>query len=199
MNKKIMLSIFIVFLSFNIAACSSNSNFFKKEPEISQIRNICNLSTLECYYNNVAKSTKTSKEGLIHIGEKDRIFWIEYTGIARLGIDISKVKIDVNENNVIVTLPKAEIIGEPTIESNSLGEESFFISKDGLNKNKITADDQTKAISIAQEDMKEKVSKNELLLLRAQNRAKTLIENYINQLGEISGVGYKITWEYIEK
>lgn len=199
MKRKIMLSIIIIFLSCNITACSGDISFLKKKPEISQIRDICNLATLECYYNNVAKSKKTSKEGLMHIGEKDRTFWIEYTGIARLGIDISKVKIDVNQNNVIVTMPKAEIIGDPTIESKSLGEESFLISKDGLNRNKITADDQTHAISLAQEDMKEKLSKNELLLLRAQNRAKALIENYINQLGEISGVSYNIAWEYIEK
>lgn len=129
MKRKIILSIIMILVACSMIACSSDLVFLKKKSEISQIRNICNLSTLECYYNNVAKSTKKSKEGLLHMGEKDRIFWIEYTGIARLGIDISKVKIDLDENEVIVTMPKAEIIGEPTIESQTLGEESFLYLK----------------------------------------------------------------------
>lgn len=32
--------------------------------------------------------------------------------------------------------------------------------------------------------------------MRAQDRAKNLIENYINQLGEIWGAEYQITWIY---
>ena len=32
-------------------------------PDISQIRSICELATLECYYHNVAKSIKEKGKG----------------------------------------------------------------------------------------------------------------------------------------
>ena len=38
-------------------------------PDIAQIRTICELATLECYYHNVAKSVKEKGSGLLHIGE----------------------------------------------------------------------------------------------------------------------------------
>lgn len=34
------------------------------------------------------------------------------------------------------------------------------------------------------------------MLVRAQDRAKNLIENYINQLGQISETDYQIKWVY---
>ena len=65
-----------------------------------------------------------------------------------------------------------------------------------MNSNKITAEDQTAAIENAQKEMEESVKANSALLLRAQNRAKELIKNYIDCLGEISGVEYEIKWVY---
>ena len=47
------------------------------EPKASQMKSICELATMECYYHNVAKSTKTKGTGLTHVGEKERKFWIE--------------------------------------------------------------------------------------------------------------------------
>lgn len=41
------------------------------EPDLAQIRSICDLATLECYYHNVAKSTK-EKGSDWHIWEKRR-------------------------------------------------------------------------------------------------------------------------------
>ena len=62
------------------------------EPDLAQIRSICDLATLECYYHNVAKSTKEKGSGLAHLGEKERKFWIEYTGVVKIGIEMSDVK-----------------------------------------------------------------------------------------------------------
>lgn len=44
--------------------------------------------------------------------------------------------------------------------------------------------------------MEESVKANSALLLSAQSRAKELIKNYIDCLGEISDVEYEITWVY---
>jgi len=95
-----------------------------------------------------------------------------------------------------VTLPQAEVLSI-TIDNATLNENSYITSKDGFNRNKIEASDQTAAINDAQKEMEETVMKNSTLLLNAQNRAKTLIENYIMQLGEAIGVQYNIEWNYV--
>lgn len=197
---KIKLGILMVCVLLALTACSKPEvEIIDKKPDLTQIRNICNLATLECYYHNVAKSTKKAGTGLLNIGNQDREFWIEYTGIARLGIDISRVKMTIEGDRVRILMPNAEIIGQPTIENTSLGEDSFIISEaDWFNRNKITAEDQTKAINAAQDHMKATLAQNTALLVRAQSRAETLIENYILQLGEISGRKYKISWDYME-
>lgn len=164
------------------------------EPDLSQIRSICELATLKCYYHNVAKSTKTKGSGLSHLGEKERTFWIEYTGVAKIGIDMSEVKMIVEGTNVTITIPNAKLIN---YKVESISEDNYIYSADSwFNKNPISGEEQTKAVDQAQEEMKSSVESNTSLLVRAQDRAKVLIENYIIRLGEASGVSYQIDWEY---
>lgn len=164
-------------------------------PDISQIRTICELATLECYYHNVAKSVKEKGSGLLHIGEVERIFWIEYSGVAKLGIDMSKVKMEMDGERIEITIPKATLLG---LSDYSFTEDSYISSDDGLNKNPITAENQTEAVAAANEHIRQLFEKDDTMLLRAQERAKKLIENYINQLSEISGVEYEVDWVYEE-
>ena len=74
------------------------------------------------------------------------------------------------------------------------------MEKDGfLNKNEIRASDGTAAVKKATDDMEQTARKNTSLLMNAQNRARELIENYINQLCEITGSKYTINWEYTDE
>ena len=165
-----------------------------KQPEISQVRAICNLATLKTYYHNVAKIEK----GKDWIFQKDRELWIEYTGIATIGIDMSMVEMKVEGNKVIVSLPKAKLLSID-IDEGKINEDSYFYSKDNLVfKNQITAEEQTQAINEAQTNMKNSVEENTQLLKMAQERAKALIEQYITQLGELSKTNYNIEWQYGE-
>lgn len=166
-------------------------------PEITQIRSICELATLECYYNNVAKAVKPKGSGFMHWGEIDRTFWIEYKGMAKIGVDMSDVTMVVENGVYVITIPKAEILSI-NIDPASLNEESYIFSEDSWNPNYITADDQTNAIEAAQNNMRETVLNNSTLLVNAQNRAKTLIENYIHQLETASGTDFEIRWNYEE-
>ena len=95
MKKRVTLLIINMLMITGICTACSEKKQAVNEPDIAQVRNICNLATLECYYHNVAKSVKEAGSGLWHIGEKDRTFWIEYTGTARLGIDMSKVSMKI--------------------------------------------------------------------------------------------------------
>lgn len=162
-------------------------------PDLGQIRSICNLATMECYYHNVAKSVKEKGSGLSHWGEKDRVFWIEYTGIAKIGINMAEVAMEVKDRNVTVVLPQATLISCGIEE---IDESSFVYSKDSSwNKNPVSAENQTAAVDQAQEDMKANVENDAALLASARDRAQKLIENYIEKLGEASGVEYTITWK----
>lgn len=221
--KRFLSTILICVLAFTICACgtskeqdtesaepgmkptestgqtSAEANGNKQQtitspPDLSQIRNICELATLECYFRNVAKSVKEKGTGISHWGEKDRTFWIEYTGIAKIGIDMAKVTMQVDGTNVIITLPEAEILSYKVDE---ITENSYITSPDSwFNKNPITAEEQTAAVEQAQAEMKSNVENNSALFIRAQDRAKKLIENYITQLGEASGIAYQIIWNY---
>lgn len=191
--KKIVALIFTLILVFSIVGCSESNN--SKKPEISQIRSICELSTLKCYYHNVAKSTKTAGSGFTNLFDEDRIFWIEYTGIAEIGIDMSEVKMNLSGTDVTVELPKAKLLNID-IDDDTFNKKSFFFSEDSFwNGNKITATDQTKAINKAQKTMKKTVKKNKGIFLRAQEEAKKLIENYIDNLGKLTGEKYNIKWK----
>ena len=187
MKKINLLVATILTILFALTGCMKAQNEVVKQPDVTQIRSICNLATLECYYHNVARSEKNAPWY-----KKDREFWIEYTGIAKIGIDMSKVNIEINGENITVFLPDAQLLGD-TICENDINQIS---SSDGWIKNKITADDQTAAIKSAQEEMSESIKNNRSLLLNAQDRAKELIENYINKLGEISNIEYQIDWVY---
>ena len=191
--KRLSLLIAVVSFIGMLSGCSGSPKPAAEEPDIMQIRSICNLATLECYYHNVAKSIKEAGSGISRWGEKDRKFWIEYTGSAKIGIDMSKVSMKIEGENITISMPNAKLL---SIDIEELTQDSYIISDDGWNENKITAEDQTAAINDAQATMKKSVESNNALLLNAQNRAKNLIENYINKMGELSCVSYTIQWEY---
>lgn len=202
--KKYIAILIICIMSLPLCACVNGAGQAEKtesentvnKPELSQIQSICELATLECYYHNVAKSTKTKGTGLAHVGEKERKFWIEYTGVAKIGIDMSEVKMDIDGTSVEITIPGAKILNK---EVKTIDEDDYISTSDSwFNKNQITADEQTQAVNDAQNEMVAAVEKNKALLVSAQERAKTLIENYVTQLGEAAGVEYQITWKYEE-
>lgn len=193
--RRLVSILLCVVLVLSISGCATQKTYDVK-PDITQIRSICNLATLECYYHNVAKSTKTAGTQLSDCFEKDREFWIEYTGVAKIGIDMSKVSMEIVEDTVTVHMPEAKLLSVDILESD-LNEGSYIANTDGrLNPNKITAEDQTSAINDAQNKMATSVKENTTLLLNARIRAEKLIENYIVQIGDITGVSYRIKWVY---
>ncbi len=193
MKKIIPLIITILLPIILLCGCKKEEKEIK-EPDIVQIRSICNLATLECKYHNVARSKKEAGTGISHWGETAREFWVEYTGVAKVGINMEKVQIEINENKVKVSIPNAEVLSIG-FDQKSLTEDSCYISEDSFfNKNKITDEDQLSAINNAQGKMEETVNANSGLLKSAEERAKDLIENYINKMGELSGIEYQIEW-----
>lgn len=183
-------------LSLTLIACLFSSCSSKKDSlKENQIKAICELATVECYYNNVSKSTQHKGSGITHVLEKDRDFWIEYEGFAKIGIDMNSVDMKVNKNEVIVKLPSAKLL-DLGIREDTLNSDSFIIEGDSLiNKNKITAESQQKAITEAQAKMEKSILSNKALFEQAEKEAKELISNYIDKMGRMSGNKYKISWK----
>lgn len=175
-----------------LCSCSSKSAM---QPSEEQIQSICELATLEVHYNNVAKSVKTAGEGWTHIGEKDRKFWIEYQGTARIGVDLSQVSMETDGEKLSIHMAEAKLLSV-AIVPDSWSEKTQIYSQDSFfNSNKITSDDQTAAIDDAQKKMEEEVNANRALFVRAQNRAKKLIEEYVEQIEHLTGKTYSIVWK----
>lgn len=170
------------------------------QPDIVQIRNICQLATLRVYFHNVAKAIKPRSSGISGIGESDREFWFEYSGYAEIGIDMSRVTMTVDGNEVVVTLPPVEMIGDVHIDSSSYDYESVVMADENwynvINPNIITAEDLTGAISDANSQMRASILGNNTLMMNAEQRAEELIENYIQQIGKRTDQNITVRFEH---
>ncbi|MBR5266016.1 MAG: DUF4230 domain-containing protein [Clostridia bacterium] len=192
MKKLLSICLIMASLMTMLSGCAAKEEVL---PDIEQIRSICQLATLECHYNNVATGIKEKHAGLAGLFEKERDYWVEYNGIVKLGIDMDKVDISISGNTVTVAIPSAQVMGSD-IDTSSF---RVVSSEDGfLNKNEITVEDQQKTVAEGQQEMIKTANENDSLLAVAQNRAKTLIKNYIDTMGEIAGKEYTIKWKNAE-
>ncbi len=185
----------LLFLIMMMCLCSSCG---KKEtpvikPQAAQMKSICELATMDCYYHNVAKYMEEDASGMWW-WEKDKHFWIEYAGVVTIGIDASLVEIEVEDELVTITMPPAKVLGCKVDEA-SLTKESFIVAKDSAD---VEAADQTVAFKEAQNNMESSASKDSTLLANAQQRAQKLLEDYVNNIGNSIGKQYQIKWIYVE-
>jgi len=145
-----------------------------KEQEVTieyidkKLSNIADLSTAEMVYTNLYTVTEGKIPFLTQKG-----FSMVYTATIRAGIDISRVKAEVDEKEVTVTLPAAEIqmlkVDPETIQ--------FYDEKHALfNWDKKT--DVTTAITLAENDVKEKAN-TDGILKQASQRAEAIVEGLL--------------------
>jgi len=198
---KKLFSIFLVLsLLFAMAGCNSKP---KEEPkkaeatiEVDEMRAIANLATVDCYFHNVAKSDREMNPAWYQFWEKKNMrFWVEYDGKVTIGIDVSKLKVEVGENNVVtITMPNAVVL-DATVNEQSLTSESFYFDPKAK---KPSPEEQTEAFKQAQSNMRETAEKNPVLMANAKANAKELLRNYVNSVGEAVGVQYTIEWKDID-
>ena len=163
------------------------------EPQAAQMKSICELATVQCYYHNVAKYMDDDAVGMLW-WKKDRKFWVEYSGVVTIGIDTSLVKIEVDGENVTITIPPAKVLGYK-VDEKTLTKDSFIVANDSA---KVDAEHQTEAFKEAQAKMQEEASNDTVLLANAQQRAQKLLENYVNSIGDCVGKTYNIKWVYLD-
>ena len=177
--KKYLRGFFIIIICFFCAACAKQSKSI--EPKAAQMRSICELATMECYYHNVAKYKEENASGMLW-WQKDRHFWMEYAGVVTIGIDASLLNIEVKGEDVTITIPPAKVLG-CKVDETTLTKDSFIVAKDSA---KVEAKHQSEAKS------------NLALLATAQQRVQKLLEDYVVNIGNSVGKTYKIKWIYLE-
>lgn len=192
--KKILFISCIVLVSFCVTACGNSTESL--EESINNIKLESNLVSYDALYHNVIEYEKKAGPGFTHLFEKNRKMFVEYTGTIEMGIDLSKVKMTVVDNQVNVFVPKAEVIGEPDVDYSQFNEKCFIENKDGLiNKNPITLDDSSNAFQKAQNNMKQFALSDKNILNQVQVRAQLILEEMIKNIVPIDESKYSINWE----
>lgn len=191
MKKIVMVLLAVIMLS--CCACEKEE-IISVEPQITQMKYICELATMDCYYHSVVKENQEAVEHFLW-WDKDRRFWIEYTGIVTVGIDASLVSIEVFDDTVKITMPNAKVLAYK-IDADSFNEDSIIVDKDSVD---ITAEDQTRALKQAEEDMVKAVLEDKVMLENAKLRAQKLLEDYVKNIGHLVGKQYRIEWIYVEE
>lgn len=190
-RKKILCLLVISMLCLTGFTGCADKKEEKEEADFSAIQSVCELATLKCYYHNVAKS-ETEASGLFKwFGTGYKKIWTEYSGIVELGVDVSKVSVSKPSADgvVKVTIPDAEILSVD-LDEDSMGEpltDTGFMTK-------ITKEEETEALAEAQNHMEETAKENGNLLNQAKERAKSVIEGYIKNVGEQIGKEYTVEW-----
>lgn len=193
--KRVFVFGLILIILFACSACATEQEKpLELEPKVTQMRAICELAVMDCYYHDVAKVFEEDATGFL-FWTKDKHFWVEYSGIVRLGVDISQVSVTVSGTKVTITLPPAKVL-DCKVDSSSLNEESFIMAE---NSAEARAEDTVKALELAQIKMEETASNDKTLLASAQQRAQLLLEEYVNNIGETVGKTYTISWIYINE
>ena len=195
--KRIIAILLMLVSLLSLCACGNSSvPPATEEPQITQMRTICELATMDCYYHNVAKYyEKDADKGILGLGKKDKKFWVEYSGEVTIGLDATLVALQVSGDQVTITIPPAKFLGAK-VYSDSLTTDSYIIDKDSAD---ITAEDQTRVFENAQADMLAQASNDHLLLFNAQQRAQMLLEDYVTNIGNAIGVTYQINWIYLDE
>lgn len=193
--KKLMCILISAVLTLSLAACSDTEPApVDMEPKTSQMKAICELAVMDCYYHNVAKYELKDAEGFLW-WTKDKNFWIEYSGVVTIGIDVSRVTVEVDGTKVTISIPAAEVL-RYTVDSSSLTEDSYIVAKDSA---AIEAEDEIAAFSVAQADLEATASQDTALLASAQQQAQQLLEDYITNIGKATGKSYSIEWIYLDE
>ena len=189
--KKYLSVILIIMMCFSSVSCAKEIKNIA--PETSQMKSICELAVMECYYHNVAKYKEENATGML-LWKKDRHFWMEYAGVVTIGIDATQLSIEVEDENVTITIPPAKVLG-CKVDETTLTEDSFIVAQ---NSAKVEAEHQTEAFKSAKDKLESEAKSNFTLLAAAQQRVQKLLEDYVTNIGNSVGKTYKIKWIYLE-
>lgn len=136
------------------------------ETSLEEVFEISELTTADYTYNAVA-----------YAYENDGItpkYYVAYDGMVTVGIDFSKISIDVDENNKSITLetPDCEIL-DTTV---SFGSMQYIFEDDKYNTETVSQE----AYELCETDLAKRVEKEQELLALAKENATAAVEALVN-------------------
>ena len=188
---RVMASVLLAMSVCPLAGCNAQQ---EGKNEFSNVHDIAELTTMACYYHNVAKHEEDASGyifGIGSIGEKR--LWFEYDATVDMGIDADKIKISKNDESgiVTITIPSVEVQGKPNIIESSMTtpvtETGWFTS--------ITQEDRTKALAAAQDEILKKADGDADLKQLAKERAEEILKKYVIGIGKEEGKTYKVKFK----
>lgn len=138
------------------------------------LKNASELTTINYLYTG---NTVFTDKGVKFISRSD--FSMKYNAIARIGINLEKVKIKADDENklIIIEIPKAEVLNVDLQEDTI----SFYDEKFAL-FNMDEREDAAKAIDLAEKDVQEKIGKTPetfSVIESANNQAALLVQGIL--------------------
>ena len=195
--KKYFRLLPIVLMLLLLTACGTTEPIVVPAPDEGQLKSICQLSVLEGYFHNVVKFEQKDAEKFLWM-TKDKKAWVEYVGVAKYGLDASRVKMELSGKHVTISIPKAELL-YCKVDSTSLDENAYIVDKDSAT---ITAEDSKAILTQAQQELNDEAKEYEPLLTLAQQRAQQLMEDYVKNIVSATGSDaeqYTIEWVYLDE
>ena len=187
LSKNSLIAVIMVVITAVILCSLSAFKLDRKKEEhnLSEVKIISELSTVQCRYRNVAVYEK--KGGILGVG--GQYVWFEYDVIVDVGIDTEKVKIKEEKATDIIRiyLPPADI-------------HSVIVDKETIKKpvcelaafTEITADEESQIINSGLEKLRKDIK--EEVTVYAYNSAKRIFEQYVDNLNKLEGNNYRIVW-----
>lgn len=185
--KKIFLFGMVLIFGLNLSACGK-----EKEPVEISIKEIGELTTLECYYHLIAEYKDDSLPvlGLVSdIGYKK--VWIECDGVVEYGIDIDEVEEKQKGNKITIELPKVKIQGTKIIVD-SISEPVY---DSGLFTSNASTENESEAMKSAEEELETLAKENKDMMKQAKENAKESIRAFVDKVAEETGEKYEIVWK----
>ena len=190
-----LIAIFIVCALIFFAGTRFASN--SDEPEITstgitqQLQDIEELATLSYNYTKVGEFSNSLQFNGWDIPLTQKSFLITYDGQLKAGIKMDKIKVDVSNDNITVSIPDIEIL------SNEIDESSIEVYDESRNIfNPISVNDYATFATSQKEAVEAEAIENGLLS-QAATKTQDTIKKYLNAIPGVEG-NYQIDVKFIE-
>lgn len=161
----------------SLTSNDENNNTIEKKYTVTSefleknLKNIGRLSAVEISYNGVITAESGKYAVLTQKG-----YSMYYIGTVTAGIDTEKITIDINESEVVVTVPKAEV-QSLKVDTDSI---VFADVKKAL-FNWTTLEDGIDGIKIAEKELKLQAHEDDILA-KADERAEDIIRSLLEDI-----------------
>ena len=195
MKKKIMMLILSVLLAMGVmSGCGKEEVEAESVVPEEKIKEICQLVTHDYILSMVAKDVKLPEKGWITVLDQNRDVWLQYEGKVSVGVELPENFIKKSGKKFQIREPHPVVLTTDIVEESFTKDSYYIAGEKWYSSNEITAEFQKGLVAQAQKELRESVEQDPALMTLAKDRAKELIEEYIEELGNVAGKDYEVEW-----